>query len=246
MSRVGIESLAGPMSPEASLRYAVSEIVDFFGEPTKFYVSLPRIVVGENDSLHHEVVVSKDSVSEAELGVVGVQILAQEVANPEIDEQLPFHITVRAKHKLGNIFAHISLPSFTDPLLVPSDLQKSRPTIAATVESKVRHTFDKGFMLNEILGELEASLESCTSISAAADIQLQIDLIKLMDQLIRPVKAKNGKTQDMTEDQVLLVEKCITELFWPGSKERVEGTNPTFRSLYQAMVARFVKVRFGI
>ena len=63
MNRAGIESLAGPTSPEASLRYAVYEIVNFFGEPTEFYMSDPRIVVGVDNSLHHEVVVSKDSIS---------------------------------------------------------------------------------------------------------------------------------------------------------------------------------------
>lgn len=242
------EIIADPIGPEASLRYTVEEIVRYFGEPTGFYVSPPKIILGDDGGIFHETEVSKDSISSLELGCMGAQILAQEVAEVDVDQSLPFYVALRAQHKLGDIFVHITLPDFNHPILVPSDGQKGRPTITTTVDSKVRATFDRDFMLNELLGELGAKLALAQDNFTKAKIEREIYLLKIMTEIVRPVKCKDGSSQDMSEAQERMLEDYISTLFWPGpdnipsSRDR---HNNVFRTLYQSAVAKAVELRFG-
>ncbi len=67
---------------------------------------------------------SNDTIAHHEIGCVGAQILTQEIADPELDDQLPFQVTLRAVHQLGTVYAHITVPTYIDPLLRPSERQK--------------------------------------------------------------------------------------------------------------------------
>ncbi len=242
------EIITEPIGPEASLRYTVEEIVRYFGEPTKMNISAPKIILGDDGGLFQEAEVSKDSSSGKECGHMSAQILAQEIAEVDIDQGLPYYIVLRAKHKLGDIFVHVTLPDFNHPILVPSDGQKSRPTISTTVDGKERTTFDKNFMLNELLGELGEALVLASDNVTQTKIRREIYLLNKMFEMVRPVKCRDGASQDMTETQERLLEDYLSTLFWPGSENginQVERRKITFRTMYESMVAVFVDIKFG-
>jgi hypothetical protein len=224
----------GPTSPEALLRETIEEIVAFHAEPAVFDVSNPQLFIDSRDEdglplLGIPYSISSDTIAHAELGAMGAQILTQEIVNPDVDEQLPHHVTLRANHeRLGAVFLHITVPELPDPSLRPSKRQKGRPSIAAAVDSQTRTDFDRNFLLNEIAANI--------SVGSV----LELELYGLMQRIAGPVPRGGGKTMHMTDLQMTMTDQYLSRLFWPRSGDTPEL--PAGRRAIGRLVDRF----FGV
>lgn len=204
------------LSPEASLRASIDDIVLVHAEPLGIEQTFEPVELGGVviDMPTEEVRITGDTIADTCTGIIGAQILTQEVADPDLDQQLPHDIAVHVHHNLGKLVAHVTVPAYQNPGLVPSKQQKRRPSITTVVDSNLRQQFDRNFMLNEVMAHAQESSDA--------------GLLVLFDRLVRPVTAKPSKMQAMREDQMQTLEEILNGLFWPGERQSSDS-KPSFR-----------------
>ncbi len=99
------------------------------------------------------------------------------------------------------------------------------------VEPQTRAHFDQRFILNTLLGELIPESD-------------EHQLVEFLAKILRPVRDR--KTEHLTEEQMLLIEKYLSELFWSEQQPVQNRERPKLRNAYRALLAKYVHIRFGL
>jgi hypothetical protein len=121
----------------------------------------------------------------------------------------------------------MDIPTYSNPSMRPSPQQESRPMIGTTVDSNVRASFDRDFMLNELYSLPLSPRETA--------------LLDLFAHLARPIRGKNGNMNKMSDNQMHIAEQYLDALFY-----NVEDVSaPKSGAIRCALTALVVKVRFG-